>query len=270
MKDENKKDLPSEDSADGTPSVPESLGTGAPEVGAEPTLEDLLGEATERKPNHWEQQEQINENLPGFAPPPKPEAGTEVIDPDKILRKHLDGSMRPLVSAKSKFMAGMIIEAVDVSAPWSIAKFIAKDDNSDLYSADDDMKKEAKEATARYLGEKNVEVSPFAEMIMAISMMYAEPVMNAMHTAKLQKELQIEKNKNAQLEKRDKEREQRERDVEDLRQKRELEELRLQVANLGKQAAKKTAETQQIITAKKAPARRQASAKPPKKQNVEN
>ncbi len=267
MENEIKTDLPDQ-GVDETSNVSETPENSAPDPDAEVDILQILGEPTEKKPEPWEQQQKVNENVEGFDPPPRPEADISTIDPDRILQKQPDGSLRTLASAKSKFMAGMIIEGVDVFAPWTIAKFIAKDDNSALYCADDEMKQNAKEATARYLGEKNVEVSPFYEMLFAISMMYAEPVMNAMHTAKLQKENDLLKSKNNALEQREKERKQREKDAEDLRQKEENAKLRLNVARLEEQIAKKNVKAQQLST-KAAPTRKKPKASP-KKQNGKN
>jgi len=146
----------------------------------------ILGIPTERKPEHFEPEAEINEDLPDFDPPePKIEL------PELSAKKTTSKSV---INSGSESMASVIIEGVDVAVPIAIDHFIAKEGNPEQFSCQSsELKGKAKQALAKYLGDMNIEVSPLWEMVFAVGLMYLDPIMNAIQVAKLKRENQEQK-----------------------------------------------------------------------------
>jgi len=187
----------------------------ANESDQEPEVDPLkiLGIPTERKPEHFEPEAEINENLPDFDPPDPNATPVEEL-PDLSAKKT---SSKITVDAGAESAASMAIEVVDVIVPLAIDHFISKDGNPEQFKcSSSDQKSKAKKATAKYLGDMNVEVSPLWEMVFAVSLMYVEPIMTALQMSKLKRENQEQKQ---QLEESEKQR------IEEKRQRIEAERL---------------------------------------------
>jgi hypothetical protein len=203
---------------------------------AEVNILELLGIPTERKPEFFEPEQKINEHLPDFDPP-KPSKPPIIELPDLTGKKT---APKNIVDAGTESAASMAIEAVDVVVPLAIDHFIAKEGTPERYCCSNtDQKEKAKKAMAKYMGTANIEISPMWEMVFTISLMYVEPVMNALETAKLKRE---NKEQKKQLEERDKQIDDAEKQrIEDKKQRIELEkqlnEKDLENAQLAKQAA---------------------------------
>jgi hypothetical protein len=195
----------------------------------------MLGIDVESKPEHFEPEAPISENLPGFDPPEP----TIELPPLGTARKT---SAKAGVDVASETAASMAIEVVDVVVPLAIDHFIAKEGNPEQYSCNNpDRKEKAKKATARYLGEMNVEISPLWEMVFAVSLMYVEPVMNALQVAKLKRENEEQKK---QLDESEKQR------IEEKKKRIELEkrlnETDLENAEIAKNAAEAKLQAKRI------------------------
>ncbi len=161
-------------SADAPTLSPEKVETSAPETAEEFDIMQILGEPTERKPEHWEQAEKVDEHLADFDPPPpvvsdpdSPPDETKIIDPDKSLRK----VPKSVVSAGAKMMSPVIVEMIDTIVPTICSK-IAKVEDSERFCANPEAKKSMSESLDAWMGEANIELSPMWVFLAAFGTAY--------------------------------------------------------------------------------------------------
>jgi hypothetical protein len=184
---------------------------------------DLLGKPTQEKPEFFEAEEEIDENIPGFDPPPPgteyetPEIEAETIFDPENARKVPKSSIRK----SGKMIAPVIVNVIDTVAPMLIDAF-AKTGQPEQFEADEDSKKEMSNELSEWLGESNIEMSAGMRFLIAVILAYSRPCILAYQLKSAQKKVSEQKQ---QLDESEKER------LEAIRERAEAEKRTQQILN---------------------------------------
>jgi hypothetical protein len=206
----------------------------------EKDLVDILAEETQRKSEFFEENETIDENIPGFDPPPteEPEASS-VEDPESLIDPEYRDLPRKAMKNSGKLVAPIIVNVIDSIVPPLIDVY-AKTDNPEQFEADEDDKKNMSEALAAWIGDSNVEMSPAMVFLVAVISAYAGPCISAVQLRKAKKTISEQKQRLDESERQHlsavRERAEAERKAEEAIN--ELNRIKLENAELQKKAAK--------------------------------
>ena len=197
-----------------------------------------LSSPTDNKPQYWETQEEIDENLDGFDPPGSDDEPI-VINPDKILKSP---TTKNLVKKGSNLVAPIVVDVIDSVIPPMI-NIYAKADDYERFCADDDAKETMSDAFAELMGSQDVELSPTWTFVLAVLAAYTPACIDAFglrraneKIAKQEKQIDFYK---ATIDEQERENKRLEREAEkkELAGEKEIELLRKEIADLKETSA---------------------------------
>jgi hypothetical protein len=157
---------------------------------------DLLGVPTEEKPEYFEQDEIIDENIPGFDPPPEQEQDdpdTSEVETETVFDPESPGKVpRSSIKKSGKMLAPMLVNVIDTVAPMLIDAF-AKTGQPEQFEADRESKAEMSNELADWIGESNIEMSAGMRFLFAVVLAYSRPCILAYQLKKAQKTVSEQK-----------------------------------------------------------------------------